>query len=181
MRGWRGREPRQREHILHRMQAKNPVLRIHWNFLLRIRIRGSMPLTKMDPDPAIIVSDLEDVDKKLLFLLSVIEVKQRCCGSASFWCRSGSDFLFSVDPDPESDPSLSLVHFDNKENLDRYSGGKTRGREHIQHRMQAKNPVLRISMKFWYGSGSADLYLWLMDPDPAIFASDLQDVNNFFF
>ncbi len=33
------------------------------------------------------------------------------------------------------------------------------------------------SMKFWYGS--ADSYLWLMDsdPDPAIFVSDLQDVN----
>jgi hypothetical protein len=36
-------------------------------------------------------------------------------------------------------------------------------------------PVLR--MKFWYGSGSADPYLLLMDPDPAIFVSDLQDVN----
>ncbi len=31
----------------------------------------------------------------------------------------------------------------------------------------------------WYGSGSADPYLWLMDPhpDPAIFVSNLQDVN----
>ncbi len=35
------------------------------------------------------------------------------------------------------------------------------------------------SMKFWYGSRSADSYFWLMDPDPdpAIFVSDLQDVN----
>jgi hypothetical protein len=43
------------------------------------------------------------------------------------------------------------------------------------------------SMKFWYesecGSGSADPYLCLMDlgpnsdPDPAIFVSDLQDIN----
>jgi hypothetical protein len=33
------------------------------------------------------------------------------------------------------------------------------------------------SMKFWYGSGSADPYLLLMDPDPVIFASDLQDSN----
>jgi hypothetical protein len=35
------------------------------------------------------------------------------------------------------------------------------------------------SMKFWYryGSGSADSYLWLMYPDPAIFVSDPQDVN----
>ncbi len=37
------------------------------------------------------------------------------------------------------------------------------------------------SMKFWYGSGSADPYLWLMnpdaDPDPAIFVSYLQEVN----
>ncbi len=35
------------------------------------------------------------------------------------------------------------------------------------------------SMKFWYGSGSADPYLWIMDsdPDPTIFVSDLQDVN----
>ncbi len=34
-------------------------------------------------------------------------------------------------------------------------------------------------MKFGYGSGSEspDPYLWLMDPDPAIFDSDLQDSN----
>ncbi len=39
------------------------------------------------------------------------------------------------------------------------------------------------SMKFWYGSGSAALYLWLMDPDPdpAIFVSDLQDINKKLF
>jgi hypothetical protein len=45
------------------------------------------------------------------------------------------------------------------------------------------------SMKFWYGSGSgsADPYLRLMvpdadpDTDPAIFVSDLQDVNKKFF
>jgi len=40
-------------------------------------------------------------------------------------------------------------------------------------------------MKFWYRSGSADPYLRLMDPypdpDPAIFVSDLQDVNKMFF
>ncbi len=41
-----------------------------WNFCtdpdLRIRIRGSIPLTKLDPDPdpAIFVSDLQDVNKK---------------------------------------------------------------------------------------------------------------------
>jgi hypothetical protein len=29
----------------------------------------------------------------------------------------------------------------------------------------------------WYGSGSADPCLWLMDPDPAIFVIDLQDAN----
>ncbi len=40
-------------------------------------------------------------------------------------------------------------------------------------------------MKVWCGSGSADPYLWLMDPDPdpalghgpACFVSDLQDIN----
>jgi hypothetical protein len=40
-------------------------------------------------------------------------------------------------------------------------------------------------MTFWYESGSADPYLWLMDPDPdlapdpdpAIFVSDLQDAS----
>jgi hypothetical protein len=47
------------------------------------------------------------------------------------------------------------------------------------------------SMKLWCGSGcesgSADPYLWLMDPDsdadpdPAIFVSDLQDVNKKLF
>ncbi len=34
------------------------------------------------------------------------------------------------------------------------------------------------SMTFWYGSGSVDQCLWQMDPDPAIFAIDLQDANN---
>jgi hypothetical protein len=40
-------------------------------------------------------------------------------------------------------------------------------------------------MKFWYGSvclsGSAEPYLWIVDPDadpdPSIFVSDLQDIN----
>ncbi len=32
-------------------------------------------------------------------------------------------------------------------------------------------------MTFWCGSGSADPCFWLMDPDPAIFISDLQDAN----
>jgi hypothetical protein len=36
--------------------------------------------------------------------------------------------------------------------------------------------VLR-TMTFWCGSGSADLCLKLMDPDPAIFVIDLQDAN----
>ncbi len=33
------------------------------------------------------------------------------------------------------------------------------------------------SMPFWCGSGSADPCLWLMDRDPAIFITDLQDAN----
>jgi hypothetical protein len=35
------------------------------------------------------------------------------------------------------------------------------------------------SVTFWYGSGSADLCLWLTDsaPDPVIFVIDLQDVK----
>ncbi len=33
------------------------------------------------------------------------------------------------------------------------------------------------SITFWYGSGSGDPRLWLMDPDPAIFVVDLQDAN----
>jgi hypothetical protein len=36
-------------------------------------------------------------------------------------------------------------------------------------------------VKFWCGSGSADPYLRLMDPDPAIFVSDFQDVNKKLF
>jgi hypothetical protein len=40
------------------------------------------------------------------------------------------------------------------------------------------------SRKFWYGFGSGDPYIWLMDPDPdadpAIFVSALQDANKFF-
>ncbi len=41
------------------------------------------------------------------------------------------------------------------------------------------------SVTFRYGSGSGDPYLWVMDPnpapDPAIFVSDVQDGNKFFF
>jgi hypothetical protein len=33
------------------------------------------------------------------------------------------------------------------------------------------------SMAFWTGSGSADPCLWLMNSDPAIFITDLQDAN----
>ncbi len=33
------------------------------------------------------------------------------------------------------------------------------------------------SMNFWYGYESAGPYLWLMDRYPAIFVSDLQDIN----
>ncbi len=41
----------------------------------------------------------------------------------------------------------------------------------------------RGSMKFWYRYGSGDPYRRLMDPDPdpALFVSDLQDINKFFF
>ncbi len=42
------------------------VLRIH-EILVRIRIRGSIPLMDLDPDPTIFVSDLQDVKK--IFLL----------------------------------------------------------------------------------------------------------------
>ncbi len=42
------------------------VLRIH-DILVRIRIRGSMPLI-MDPDSAIFVIDLQDANKKNIFL-----------------------------------------------------------------------------------------------------------------
>jgi hypothetical protein len=43
------------------------------------------------------------------------------------------------------------------------------------------------SVTIWYGSGSADLYPGLTDPDsdpdldPALFVSNLQDANTFFF
>jgi hypothetical protein len=32
-------------------------------------------------------------------------------------------------------------------------------------------------MTFWCGSESADPYLWLTDPDPALFVIDFQDLN----
>ncbi len=42
------------------------MLRIH-DILARIRIRGSMPLTKdPDPDPDVFAIDLQDVNKKLI-------------------------------------------------------------------------------------------------------------------
>jgi hypothetical protein len=47
------------------MQLKVPVLWIR-DILVRIRIRGSMPLTRpMDPDPAIFVLDRQDANKKI--------------------------------------------------------------------------------------------------------------------
>ena len=42
------------------------MLRIH-EILVRIWIRGSISLSRLDPDPAIFVSDLQDVNKKLFF------------------------------------------------------------------------------------------------------------------
>ncbi len=36
-------------------------------------------------------------------------------------------------------------------------------------------------MTFWYGSGSADPCLWLMDPDPAIFVIERQNANKKLF
>jgi hypothetical protein len=56
-----------------RHSFSEPVFRIHdilgW---IRIRIRGSMPLTNgsgsgLDPDPAIFIIDLQDASKKLIF------------------------------------------------------------------------------------------------------------------
>ncbi len=38
-----------------------------------------------------------------------------------------------------------------------------------------------VPVMFWYGSGSGDSYLWLLDTDPAIFVSDLQDGNKICF
>ncbi len=43
-------------------------------------------------------------------------------------------------------------------------------------RLKSEN-TYRNAMTFWYGSGSADPCLWLMDPDPAIFVIDLQDAD----
>jgi hypothetical protein len=40
--------------------------------------------------------------------------------------------------------------------------------------------VLRI-VTIWYGSGSSDPFLWLTDPDPALFVSNLQDANKKLF
>ncbi len=37
------------------------------------------------------------------------------------------------------------------------------------------------SVTFWSGSGSADSYLWLTDPDPTPFFSDFKDANNHYF
>jgi hypothetical protein len=41
-------------------------------------------------------------------------------------------------------------------------------------------PVFRICDNL-YGSGSADPYLWLSDPDPALFVSNLQDAKKIHF
>jgi hypothetical protein len=43
------------------------VFRIH-DILMWIRIRGSMPLMDSDPDPSIFITDLQDANKKLIFL-----------------------------------------------------------------------------------------------------------------
>jgi hypothetical protein len=37
--------------------------------------------------------------------------------------------------------------------------------------------VIRGSLAFWYGPGTADPYLCLTDPDPALFVNDPKDTN----
>ncbi len=77
-----------------------------------------------------------------------------------------------------------IDYFNNNKNLSMDTNLITRLKKQAQLRVKQ----CCGSMKFWYGSGSgsADPYLWPMDPianpDPAIFVSDLQDVNkNDFF
>jgi hypothetical protein len=54
------------------------VLRIH-EILVRIRMRGSIPLTNgsgsgpADPDPALFVSNLKEVNKNIFFCLLLFE------------------------------------------------------------------------------------------------------------
>ena len=65
-------------------------------------------------------------------------------------------------------------------------GGQGRVVEVWDYGQSAEGKPLNVyqccgSMTFWYGSGSADPCLWLMDPEsdpnPAIFIIDLQDAN----
>ncbi len=54
-----------------------------------------------------------------------------------------------------------------------------RTQSHCKSKTSVADPL-----KFWRGLGSADPYLWLMDPDPnppAIFVSDLQNINKKLF
>ena len=43
--------------------------------------------------------------------------------------------------------------------------------------LEAVSRIHDILVTFWCESGSADPCLWLTDPDPAIFITDLQDDN----
>jgi hypothetical protein len=50
------------------MVPRQTIPSLH-EILVWIRIRGSIPLTNgVDPDPSIFVSDLQDINKKLIFL-----------------------------------------------------------------------------------------------------------------
>ncbi len=44
------------------------------------------------------------------------------------------------------------------------------------HQKSFFHRVFRICA-FWYGSGSADPYHWITDPDPELFFTDFQDAN----
>ncbi len=86
------------------VQAPKPVLRIP-DIIVRIRIRGSVPLTYIvDPDPAIFVSDLQDGNKKnynlfcfLLFEATLTSVfKEKCHKESQNSRNQGFSYYFCL-------------------------------------------------------------------------------------
>jgi hypothetical protein len=92
-------------------------------------------------------------------ILSVIKLKQSC--------GSGSDFPFLMQIRIQIlaqvlyilTKKYTFIHSFSKLHWFKHEGRRgtePRQKKHIQHRMQTKNPVCCGSMKFWYGSRSAD-------------------------
>ncbi len=107
----------------------------------------------------------------MITLICLCRMVERCSCRFIFCERDVFSWLFSV-PEP-------INFWYGSGSLDLYTWLRIR----IQLRIQILT-FFSVSLKqccgymtFWCGSGSADPCLWLMDPDPTLFITDLKDAN----